>query len=242
MSWPADCISLGVGPSFLSFLLASGGIGSICEATIPGRATWNQLKLGCCPCQIQTPCANTMALFPCPAHDEALPTSICTPTITSACNRVMAGASAAHLPACQRTALTQEHAALHQQASSSTTAAPGKGALHTEDVEALRSMILSLVDEPLVLAVKLADRLHNMRTCHVLKPDRQAALATETLQVWCGLAERLGMFPLKVPACACVLSVTVSLYVRLHGMLPVQRDCTLQPRLVSGSSDRDWRD
>ena len=59
-------------------------------------------------------------------------------------------------------------------------------------------MILCLVDDPLVLAVKLADRLHNMRTCHVLRPDRRTIMATETLQVWCGLAERLGMFPLKV--------------------------------------------
>ncbi|KAK9787997.1 hypothetical protein WJX73_010236 [Symbiochloris irregularis] len=87
---------------------------------------------------------------------------------------------------------------LRHEASGSTTASePGKGALHREDVEALRSMILCLVEEPLVLVVKLADRLHNMRTCHVLKPDRRTALATETLQVWCGLAERLGMFPLK---------------------------------------------
>lgn len=70
--------------------------------------------------------------------------------------------------------------------------------LSHEEEEALTSMILSLVDEPLVLAVKLADRLHNMRTCHVLKPDRRTAVATETLQVWCGLAERLGMFSLKV--------------------------------------------
>ena len=69
-----------------------------------------------------------------------------------------------------------------------------------EEEEALRSMILCLVDEPLVLAVKLADRLHNMRTCHALRPDRRIAVATETLQVWCGLAERLGMFPLKVIA------------------------------------------
>ena len=67
----------------------------------------------------------------------------------------------------------------------------------------LRGMILAMVDEPLVLVVKLADRLHNMRTVYALRPDRQRAVAAETMQVWCSLAERLGMFSLKVsPASA----------------------------------------
>ena len=59
-------------------------------------------------------------------------------------------------------------------------------------------MMVCLTDEPLVLTIKLADRLHNMRTCHALKPDKRAAVAIETLEVWCSLAEQLGMFPLKV--------------------------------------------
>ena len=67
-----------------------------------------------------------------------------------------------------------------------------------EEVMDLRNMILAMVDEPLVLVVKLADRLHNMRTVYALKPDRQRAVAVETMQVWCSLAERLGMFSLKV--------------------------------------------
>ncbi len=67
-----------------------------------------------------------------------------------------------------------------------------------EEVMDLRNMILAMVDEPLVLVVKLADRLHNMRTVYALKPDRQRAVAAETMQVWCSLAERLGMFSLKV--------------------------------------------
>ena len=41
-------------------------------------------------------------------------------------------------------------------------------------------------------------RLHNMRTAYALRPDRQRAVAVETMQVWCSLAERLGMFALKV--------------------------------------------
>ena len=72
-----------------------------------------------------------------------------------------------------------------------------------EEVMDLRNMILAMVDEPLVLVVKLADRLHNMRTVYALRPDRQRAVAAETMQVWCSLAERLGMFSLKVsPASA----------------------------------------
>lgn len=62
----------------------------------------------------------------------------------------------------------------------------------------LRSLILSMIDEPLVLVVKLADRLHNMRTVFALRQDRQKSVAAETLQLWCGLAERLGMMALKV--------------------------------------------
>ncbi len=77
-----------------------------------------------------------------------------------------------------------------------------------EEVMDLRNMILAMVDEPLVLVVKLADRLHNMRTVFALRPDKQRAVAAETMTVWCSLAERLGMFSLKVSfppkiCCAC---------------------------------------
>ena len=41
-----------------------------------------------------------------------------------------------------------------------------------------------------------------MRTVYALRPDRQRAVATETMQVWCSLAERLGMFALKVGSAA----------------------------------------
>lgn len=49
----------------------------------------------------------------------------------------------------------------------------------------------------MVTLIKLADRLHNMRTLFVLKETKQRAVATETLHVWCGIAERLGLFSLK---------------------------------------------
>ncbi|EIE19205.1 hypothetical protein COCSUDRAFT_59689 [Coccomyxa subellipsoidea C-169] len=75
-------------------------------------------------------------------------------------------------------------------------AAPAPELTREEDAD-LRNMILAMVDEPLVLVVKLADRLHNMRTVFALRPDRQRAVALETMQVWCSLAERLGMYSLK---------------------------------------------
>ncbi len=70
--------------------------------------------------------------------------------------------------------------------------------LGKEEEEQLRTFIVNMVSEPLVLVIKLADRLHNMRTVFALKKDKQKAVATETLQVWCSLAERLGMMVLKV--------------------------------------------
>jgi ppGpp synthetase/RelA/SpoT-type nucleotidyltranferase len=62
---------------------------------------------------------------------------------------------------------------------------------------ALRRMILAMADEPLAIVVKLADRLHNMRTVYALGPEKQRAVASETRRVWCSLAERLGMFALR---------------------------------------------
>ena len=66
-------------------------------------------------------------------------------------------------------------------------------------------MLLLMVDEPLVIVVKLADRLHNMRTAYALAPNKRQAVATETLEVWCTLAERLGMFAIKVIPVLCKL-------------------------------------
>ncbi|GAB4816393.1 hypothetical protein N2152v2_003439 [Parachlorella kessleri] len=67
-----------------------------------------------------------------------------------------------------------------------------------EDERKLELLILTMVTEPLVIVIKLADRLHNMRTVYALPPDKQQAVAQETRKVWCTLAERLGIFSLKV--------------------------------------------
>lgn len=54
------------------------------------------------------------------------------------------------------------------------------------------------MQEPLVLLIKLSDRLHNMRTVFALQPDKREAVAEETRDLFCTLAERLGLFALKV--------------------------------------------
>ncbi|KAL6911780.1 hypothetical protein ACP4OV_000585 [Aristida adscensionis] len=61
----------------------------------------------------------------------------------------------------------------------------------------LRVMLLGMVDDPRVVLIKLADRLHNMRTIYALPVLKAEAVAQETLAVWCSLASRLGVWALK---------------------------------------------
>ena len=59
--------------------------------------------------------------------------------------------------------------------------------------ENLRKMMLAMVDDIRVVMIKLADRLHNMRTLEHLAPDRQQKIARETLDIYAPIAHRLGM-------------------------------------------------
>ena len=68
---------------------------------------------------------------------------------------------------------------------------------HQEE-EQQRDLVMSMVGNPLAILIKLGDRLHNMRTVYALKPEKARAVAAETRQLWCSLAERLGILPLKV--------------------------------------------
>ena len=61
----------------------------------------------------------------------------------------------------------------------------------------MTKMILQMTNEPLTTTIKLADRLHNLRTSWALEPKKAGYIARETLDVWCPQCEYLGLNAVK---------------------------------------------
>jgi guanosine-3',5'-bis(diphosphate) 3'-pyrophosphohydrolase len=71
------------------------------------------------------------------------------------------------------------------------------GPTNDGQAESLRKMLVAMAEDIRIVLIKLADRLHNMKTLNALLPHRRVAIAQETLDIYAPLAHRLGMGEMK---------------------------------------------